>query len=102
MGWRERIQKLAEFVRQLFRRKPRFEALPAPVAIEGAFEYYEDKNSRGIVVEAAPVEMELKETSVMDKEMSNKIGRVTELPDTPAVRGMIEKVQHLVRIVDEK
>ena len=32
----------------------------------------------------------------------NKIGRVTELPDTPAVRGMIEKVHHLVRIVDEK
>jgi large subunit ribosomal protein L15 len=32
----------------------------------------------------------------------NKIGRVTELPDTPAVRGMIEKVQHLVRVVDEK
>ena len=29
-------------------------------------------------------------------------GRVTELPDTPAVRGMIEKVHHLVRIVDEK
>jgi large subunit ribosomal protein L30 len=32
----------------------------------------------------------------------NKIGRVTELPDTPAIRGMIEKVQHLVRIVDGK
>ena len=32
----------------------------------------------------------------------NKIGRVSELPDTPAVRGMIEKVHHLVRIVDEK
>jgi large subunit ribosomal protein L30 len=32
----------------------------------------------------------------------NKIGRVTELPDTPAVRGMIEKVHHLVRVVDEK
>jgi large subunit ribosomal protein L30 len=32
----------------------------------------------------------------------NKIGRVTELPDTPAVRGMIDKVHHLVRIVDEK
>jgi large subunit ribosomal protein L30 len=31
----------------------------------------------------------------------NKIGRVTELPDTPAVRGMIEKVQHLVRVVGE-
>ena len=32
----------------------------------------------------------------------NKIGRVTELEDTPSVRGMIEKVHHLVRIVDEK
>lgn len=32
----------------------------------------------------------------------NKIGRVTELQDTPATRGMIEKVRHLVRVVDEK
>jgi large subunit ribosomal protein L30 len=32
----------------------------------------------------------------------NKIGRVTELPDTPEVRGMITKVHHLVRIVGEK
>ena len=32
----------------------------------------------------------------------NKIGRVVELPYTPAVRGMIEKVHHLVRVVDGK
>jgi large subunit ribosomal protein L30 len=32
----------------------------------------------------------------------NKIGRITELPDTPAIRGMLDKVQHLVRIVDGK
>ena len=32
----------------------------------------------------------------------NKIGRVAELKDTPAVRGMIAKVHHLVRIVGEK
>jgi large subunit ribosomal protein L30 len=32
----------------------------------------------------------------------NKIGRVSELQDTPSVRGMIAKVQHLVRVVDEK
>jgi large subunit ribosomal protein L30 len=32
----------------------------------------------------------------------NKIGRVAELQDTPEVRGMITKVQHLVRVVDEK
>jgi len=31
----------------------------------------------------------------------NKIGRTTELQDTPAIRGMIAKVQHLVRIVGE-
>ena len=32
----------------------------------------------------------------------NKIGRVSELQDSPAVRGMIDKVKHLVRVVDEK
>ena len=32
----------------------------------------------------------------------NKIGRVSELQDTPEVRGMINKVRHIVRVVDEK
>jgi len=31
----------------------------------------------------------------------NKIGRVAELQDTPETRGMIAKVQHLVRVIDE-
>jgi large subunit ribosomal protein L30 len=31
----------------------------------------------------------------------NKIGRVKELPDTPMTKGMITKVQHLVRVVKE-
>jgi len=31
----------------------------------------------------------------------NKIGRRSSLKDTPAVRGMIAKVAHLVRVVDE-
>lgn len=30
----------------------------------------------------------------------NKINRVAELEDTPSVRGMISKVQHLVQIVE--
>ena len=30
----------------------------------------------------------------------NKIGRTAELPDTPATRGMITKVKHLVRVVE--
>ncbi len=32
----------------------------------------------------------------------NKIGRVRELPDTPMTRGMLLKVQHLVRVVETK
>ena len=32
----------------------------------------------------------------------NKLRRQRTLEDTPAVRGMIHKVKHLVRIVDEK
>jgi len=31
----------------------------------------------------------------------NKIRRRKTLPDNPATRGMIDKVHHLVRIVDE-
>lgn len=32
----------------------------------------------------------------------NKMRRRRTLEDTPAVRGMIKKVSHLVRVVDEK
>ena len=32
----------------------------------------------------------------------NKMHRVRELEDTPAVRGMIRKVQHMVEIVEER
>jgi large subunit ribosomal protein L30 len=31
----------------------------------------------------------------------NKIGRIKDLPDTPATRGMLRKVQHLVKVVGE-
>lgn len=31
----------------------------------------------------------------------NRIGRVSELTDTPSVRGMINKVHHLVRVVED-
>ena len=32
----------------------------------------------------------------------NKIGRISDLPDTQATRGMITKVKHLVRVVEGK
>ena len=31
----------------------------------------------------------------------NKIGRTAELQDTPEIRGMIEKVRHIVRVIAE-
>ena len=31
----------------------------------------------------------------------NKIGRTRTLEDTPSVRGMIRKVSHLVRVIEE-
>jgi large subunit ribosomal protein L30 len=32
----------------------------------------------------------------------NRIGRVSEVPDTPQTRGMLSKVKHLVRVVEAK
>ena len=32
----------------------------------------------------------------------NKINRTRELEDTPAVRGMVNKIPHLVKIVEER
>ena len=32
----------------------------------------------------------------------NRIGRVAEVPDTPSTRGMIAKVAHLIRVVEDK
>jgi large subunit ribosomal protein L30 len=32
----------------------------------------------------------------------NKIGRIKDVPDTAATRGMIRKVRHLVRVVEGK
>jgi large subunit ribosomal protein L30 len=32
----------------------------------------------------------------------NRIGRISELPNTPEIHGMIDKVRHLVRVVQEQ
>jgi large subunit ribosomal protein L30 len=32
----------------------------------------------------------------------NRIGRTAEVPDTPATRGMIAKIAHLVRVVGDE
>jgi len=32
----------------------------------------------------------------------NKVGRVRDVPDTPATRGMIRKVGHMVRVLNDE
>jgi len=32
----------------------------------------------------------------------NKMNRVRELEDTPSVRGMVNKIRHLVRVIEER
>ncbi|PZQ49624.1 MAG: 50S ribosomal protein L30 [Rhodovulum sulfidophilum] len=32
----------------------------------------------------------------------NKVNRTRELPDTPATRGMVESIPHLVTIIEER
>jgi large subunit ribosomal protein L30 len=60
------------------------------------------KNTKTIKVEqtGSPIRRKFDQRATLVGLGLNKIGRVAEVPDTPASRGMIAKVQHLVRIVD--
>ena len=46
----------------------------------------------------SPIRREEKQRATLCGLGLNKIGRTRELEDTPAVRGMIEKVKHMVKI----
>jgi large subunit ribosomal protein L30 len=46
----------------------------------------------------SPIRREAKQRQTLIGLGLNKIRRTSTLPDTPAVRGMIEKVKHLVRV----
>lgn len=56
-----------------------------------------------IIVEqtGSPIRRQSSQRATLIGMKLNKIGRVSELPDTPEVRGMITKVSHLVQIVDD-
>lgn len=49
----------------------------------------------------SPIRREAKQRQTLIGLRLNKINRTSTLPDTPAVRGMIEKVKHLVRVVQD-
>lgn len=56
-----------------------------------------------LVVEqiGSPIRCPEKQRRVLKGLGLGKIRRRRELPDTPATRGMVNKIPHLVRIIDE-
>jgi large subunit ribosomal protein L30 len=62
----------------------------------------EQPTAKTVTVEqiGSPIRREAKQRQTLIGLRLNKLHRVSTLEDTPAVRGMIEKVKHLVRVVD--
>ncbi len=50
----------------------------------------------------SPIRRERSQRATLIGLKLNRIGRVAELPDTPQTRGMIAKVAHLVRVVEQQ
>lgn len=61
------------------------------------------KQGKTLVVEqiGSPIRRPAEQRATLIGLGLNKMHRRSTLEDTPSVRGMIAKVQHLVRIVDE-
>ncbi|ACL56915.1 50S ribosomal protein L30 [Methylobacterium nodulans] len=49
----------------------------------------------------SPIRREASQRQTLIGLKLNKLHRIAELPDTPSVRGMIAKVHHLVRVLDD-
>ena len=49
----------------------------------------------------SPIRRDAKQRQTLVGLKLNKLHRTSTLADTPAVRGMIEKVKHLVRVVQD-
>jgi large subunit ribosomal protein L30 len=62
------------------------------------------ENKKTIVVKqiGSPIRRESKQQATLVGLGLNKMNRVRVLEDTPAIRGMITKVSHLVTVVEEK
>lgn len=63
----------------------------------------EKKKGKTVTVEqiGSPIRREPSQRQTLIGLGLNKMRRRSTLEDTPSVRGMIAKVQHLVRVVDE-
>jgi len=60
-----------------------------------------DKNTVTVVQTGSPIGRRADQEATLKGLGLNKRHRVRVLEDTPAVRGMIRKVQHLVRVESE-
>jgi len=63
----------------------------------------EKKTGKTVTVEqiASPIRRPKDQRATLAGLGLNKIGRRRTLADTPELRGMISKVQHMVRVVDD-
>ena len=61
------------------------------------------KSAKTVTVEqiASPIRRPQDQRATLVGLGLNKVGRKRTLPDTPEVRGMISKVQHMVRVVED-
>lgn len=59
-----------------------------------------DKKTLRVRQTGSPIRREASQRETLIGLGLNKIGRERELEDTPAVRGMIAKVSHMVEIVE--
>ena len=60
------------------------------------------KNNTLVVTQiGSPIRREAKQRATLCGLGLNKIGRTRELEDTPAVRGMIKKVKHMIKVREE-
>ncbi len=63
-----------------------------------------NSDNKTVVIEqiGSPIRREASQRQTLIGLGLNKIRRQSTLVDTPSVRGMIDKVRHLVRVVDAK
>jgi len=57
-----------------------------------------DKKTVKVTQTGSPIRREKSQRETLIGLGLNKIGRTRELEDTPAIRGMIRKVRHMVRV----
>ncbi len=61
----------------------------------------DNKNTLRVTQTGSPIGRHRSQRATLVGLGLNKMHRTRELEDTPAVRGMIDKVKHLVRVEDE-